>query len=64
MNLEYVPSKHVCSVQVKTLLKLYSKEKYILVVKQKGSDFEVFISFKVHSNYMWGFMWNYAFQCS
>ncbi|RVW44539.1 Protein root UVB sensitive 5 [Vitis vinifera] len=32
---------------VRTLLKLYSQEKYILVVKQQGTDFEVFVSFKV-----------------
>lgn len=33
--------------KVRTLLKLYSQEKYILVVKQQGTDFEVFVSFKV-----------------
>lgn len=33
--------------QVKTLLKLYAREQYILVVNQQQGDFEVFVSFKV-----------------
>jgi len=33
--------------QVKTLLKLYAKEQYVLVVNQQQGDFEVFVSFKV-----------------
>ncbi|KAM5560415.1 protein root UVB sensitive 5 [Rosa sericea] len=37
---------------VKALLKLYSKEKYILVVNQQKSDFEVFVSFKVGASSM------------
>ncbi|XP_050381459.1 protein root UVB sensitive 5 isoform X2 [Argentina anserina] len=37
---------------VKALLKLYSKEKYILVVNQQRSDFEVFVSFKVGATSM------------
>ncbi|XP_041023011.1 protein root UVB sensitive 5 isoform X1 [Juglans microcarpa x Juglans regia] len=32
---------------VKTLLKLYEKEQYILAVNQKQGEFEVFVSFKV-----------------
>lgn len=36
--------------QVKALLKLYAKEKYILVVNRQRSDFEVFVSFKVCIN--------------
>ncbi|XP_024030029.1 protein root UVB sensitive 5 isoform X2 [Morus notabilis] len=32
---------------LKSLLKLYEKEKYILVVNQQERDFEVFVSFKV-----------------
>ncbi|KAF2306377.1 hypothetical protein GH714_017222 [Hevea brasiliensis] len=32
---------------VKTLLKLYTKEKYLLMVNQQKRDFEVFVSFKV-----------------
>ncbi|PQQ06925.1 protein root UVB sensitive 5 [Prunus yedoensis var. nudiflora] len=32
---------------LKALLELYTKEKYILVVNQQISDFEVFVSFKV-----------------
>ncbi|GLT77620.1 hypothetical protein SLA2020_491880 [Shorea laevis] len=34
---------------VKTLLKLYAREKYILVVNQQQGDFEVFVSFKVEA---------------
>ncbi|PPS12419.1 hypothetical protein GOBAR_AA08226 [Gossypium barbadense] len=33
--------------QLKTLLRLYAREKYILVVNQQRIDFEVFVSFKV-----------------
>jgi hypothetical protein len=33
--------------QIKTLLKLYAKEQYILMVNQQQGDFEVFVSFKV-----------------
>lgn len=33
--------------QVKTLVKLYAKEQYVLMVNQQPGDFEVFISFKV-----------------
>lgn len=33
--------------QVKSLLKLYAKEQYILAVNQKQGEFEVFVSFKV-----------------
>ncbi|KAB1224336.1 UPF0420 protein [Morella rubra] len=32
---------------VKTLVKLYAKEQYVLMVNQQPGDFEVFISFKV-----------------
>lgn len=42
--------KLICFKQVKTLLKLYAKEKYILVVNQQQPiDFEVFVSFKVRT---------------
>ncbi|MBA0601424.1 hypothetical protein Gorai_004600 [Gossypium raimondii] len=33
--------------QLKTLLRLYAREKYIVVVNQQRIDFEVFVSFKV-----------------
>ncbi|XP_058000133.1 protein root UVB sensitive 5 isoform X2 [Hevea brasiliensis] len=36
--------------KVKTLLKLYTKEKYLLMVNQQKRDFEVFVSFKVQKN--------------
>ncbi|XP_059427732.1 protein root UVB sensitive 5-like isoform X1 [Corylus avellana] len=32
---------------IKTLLKLYAKEQYILMVNQQQGDFEVFVSFKI-----------------
>ncbi|XP_048236292.1 protein root UVB sensitive 5 isoform X3 [Ricinus communis] len=37
---------------VKTLLKLYTKENYLLVVNQQKGDFEVFVSFKVGATSM------------
>ncbi|XP_044479352.1 protein root UVB sensitive 5-like isoform X1 [Mangifera indica] len=38
--------------KLKTLLRIYSKEKYILIVNQLARDFEVFISFKVEATSM------------
>ncbi|KAJ0089012.1 hypothetical protein Patl1_31656 [Pistacia atlantica] len=38
--------------RLKTLLRIYSKEKYILIVNQLGRDFEVFVSFKVEATSM------------
>ncbi|KDP24458.1 hypothetical protein JCGZ_25022 [Jatropha curcas] len=38
--------------KVKTLLKLYAKEKYFLMVNQQRRDFEVFVSFKVGATSM------------
>ncbi|WCJ28068.1 Protein root UVB sensitive 5 [Euphorbia peplus] len=38
--------------KVKALIKLYTKEKYFLVVNQQKPDFEVFVSFKVGATSM------------
>ncbi|KAB5552167.1 hypothetical protein DKX38_009478 [Salix brachista] len=38
--------------KIKMLLKLYAKEKHVLVVNQQKTDFEVFVSFKVGATSM------------
>lgn len=53
----------LCFEQVKTLLQLYAKEKYILTVNQQARDFKVFISFKVCTrNFLGPLIWMLCLQ--
>ncbi|XP_057512559.1 protein root UVB sensitive 5 [Actinidia eriantha] len=47
VSLEEMLGGQISVSMVKILLKLYAKEKYILVNKQQKVDFDVFVSFKV-----------------